>query len=158
MVGWYLMPHKYHLALHFWWRPDTVPPDPRLHLNLNTNECGIKNCRVSIPRWDANPPFPWGHNLSPTPTSRGRPQGEQLEVPCPPAGVDPDGCVYQAGIRTVHPIPIETRPVDLHWFLYLSTVSTPGTLVPCTITVRSNSPGPKHEAFTPTNNNTKSLM
>jgi hypothetical protein len=79
-------------------RWDTVPPDLVLH--LNTNECGAKNCRVSITRWNVNPPYPWGHNLPPTPTSRGFPQEEQLEVPRPPAGVDPDGCVYQAGIRT----------------------------------------------------------
>ncbi len=73
-------------------RPETVLTDPVLH--LNTNECGAKNCMASIHQWDANPPFPWGHNLLPTPTSKDCPQGEQLELPHPPAGVDPDGRVY----------------------------------------------------------------
>jgi hypothetical protein len=142
----FVSPQDYDVA-----RPDTVPPDPVLH--LNTNECGAKNCRVSIPQWNANPPFPWGHNLLPTPTSRGCPQGEQLEVTPPPAGVDPDGRVYQAGIRIK-----ETCPVGLHRYLYLCAVSTPGTLVPCTITVQLKSPGPKHEAFTQLTTNTTSPM
>ncbi len=138
------------------WRhkPDTVPQD--LVLNLSSNECGAKNCRVSIPRWDANPPYLWGHSLSPTSTSRGCPQGEQLEVPCPPAGVDPDGCLYQAGIRTVRPVrPKRPRPVGPHHYLYLSAFPNCRTLVPCTITVQSNSPDPKHGVVNPTNNKHK---
>jgi hypothetical protein len=104
-------------------RPDTVPPDLVLH--LKTNQCGVKNCRVSIPQWDVNPPFPWGNNLSATTTSRGPPQVKQLEVPRPPAGVDPDGRVYQAGIKTVRPVrPKETCSVGLHRHLYQSTVDS----------------------------------
>jgi hypothetical protein len=44
--------------------PDTVPPKPVLQLH-KAKECGAKNCRVGIPRWDANPRFPWGQNLLP---------------------------------------------------------------------------------------------
>ena len=38
---------------------------------------------------------------------------EQPEVPHPPARVDPDGRVYQAGIRTVHPIQPKEKPAVL---------------------------------------------
>jgi hypothetical protein len=59
---------------------DTVLPNLVLQLH-KANECGAKNCRVSIPRWDANPPFPWGQNLLPTMTSRGHPQESSLRYP-----------------------------------------------------------------------------
>jgi len=59
-------------------------------------------------------PLPLGTNLLPTMTSRRSSQEEQLEVPHPPAGVDPDGRVYQAGIRKVHPRPDQKTPDTLH--------------------------------------------
>ena len=57
-----------------------------------------KNCRVSIPRWDANPPSPGDKSVAHHDLQKVIPRGA-AEVPHPPAGVDPDGRMYHTGIR-----------------------------------------------------------
>ncbi len=63
--------------------------------------------KVSIPWWDVNPFSPGDKSVAHHDFQRSSP-GEQLEVPHPPAGVDPDGQVYQAGIGT-SPRPAEKK-------------------------------------------------
>ncbi len=71
-------------------------------------------------------------------TSRTSSPGEQLEVPHPPARVSPDGCVYQAGIRKVYPVPTKKTPANLHpCFVFeiwkISHGGDPDQLTSCTI-------------------------
>ena len=92
-------------------QPDTVPPDPVLLLTLRQSYlvwC-LKTAGLVSPGGMRTPFPPGDRNLSPTMTFRGHPQGSSFEVPHPVARVDPDGRVYQAGIRKVHPTAIRTE-------------------------------------------------
>jgi hypothetical protein len=65
MVGQYLMPHKYHLALHFWWLnandedfiPDAnilIPLETIANVNSKSNDVSsdsIMNATVLLPFW-----------------------------------------------------------------------------------------------------------
>ncbi len=102
------------------WCDETVynPTRSALHLR-RLNERGSKNCRVIIPRQDANP-LPPGDKIcrppwAPEVVHRG---GGQLEVPCPTAGVDPDGRWYQTGIRTDHPVQPKEEPPHIMTNIY----------------------------------------
>jgi hypothetical protein len=134
--------------------PDTVPPDPVLH--LNTNECGVKNCRVSIPIWDANPLSPGDIICCPSQPPEVVHRGSSLRYHTHQQGWTlMDAFIKRASGQSAPSNKKETCPVGLHRYLYQSAFPTHGTLVPCTITVRLNALGFKHEVFTPTNNKHK---